>query len=515
MQALPVPAAQYFRMSTDHQQYSLDNQAEAIFRYASQHGFQVVKTYSDGAKSGLRLKNRPGLKELLKDALDGNIAFRAILVYDVSRWGRFQDIDESAHYEYLCKSAGAPIHYCAEMFGNENNPLDLMMKALKRTMAGEFSRELSVKVRAGLSRLAKLGYKLGGSAPYGLRRQLLDVQGRPKQILGYGDRKSLANERVTFGPGPEQEAAIVRRIFREFADEHRSVNAIAERLNEDGVPYLRGATWKGNTLRLLLQDPRYLGIHVWGRTTALLSTPVKRLPASDWIVYGNAFTPIVPQALFLRAQEVFANFTIRLNDKQLLDRLRIVHAAHGHLTGAIIEKSQLCPGLSTYNKRFGGLLNVYTRLGLSTPELRTQITVRQRVLLLRSSLINEILEALPNQIERVRENRRFRGLLRYRKTGLLISVVLARCCPTKQGLSWLVEPPRSERKRATIIALLDERNVGIESLRIFPNVPRKDQHMRLRPGTAWLASGFLLENIGDLIQALGAVRSSLKTDKRP
>jgi len=49
-----------------------------------------------------------------------------------------------------------------------------------------------------------------------------------------------AYERVTFVPGPEQETAIVRRIFREFADEHRSVNAIADRLNEEGVRYLRG-----------------------------------------------------------------------------------------------------------------------------------------------------------------------------------------------------------------------------------------------------------------------------------
>ena len=38
----------------------------------------------------------------------------AILVYYVSRWGSFQDTDESAHYEFACKSAGVPVHYCAE-----------------------------------------------------------------------------------------------------------------------------------------------------------------------------------------------------------------------------------------------------------------------------------------------------------------------------------------------------------------------------------------------------------------
>ena len=96
-----VPAAQYLRMSTEHQQYSLQNQADAIGKYAIDRGFEVVKTYSDAAKSGLRLKNRGGLKQLLKDVVEGQVAFRAVLVYDVSRWGRFQDTDEAAHYEYL------------------------------------------------------------------------------------------------------------------------------------------------------------------------------------------------------------------------------------------------------------------------------------------------------------------------------------------------------------------------------------------------------------------------------
>jgi DNA invertase Pin-like site-specific DNA recombinase len=177
-------------MSTDHQQYSLQNQADAIARYATENGFVVVKTYSDAARSGLRLRNRPNLKALLKDVMEGQIEFKAILVYDVSRWGRFQDMDEAAHYEYICKAAGVPVHYCAEMFSNDNSLSDLILKALKRTMAGEYSRELSVKVKAGLIRLAGLGYKLGGTAPYGLRRQLLDTQGHPKQILEYGERKS-------------------------------------------------------------------------------------------------------------------------------------------------------------------------------------------------------------------------------------------------------------------------------------------------------------------------------------
>ena len=90
----PTPAAQYLRMSTEHQQFSLENQAEAISKYATAQGFEIVKSYIDSGKSGLALKHRRGLAQLLSDVVGAPQPYRAILVYDVSRWGRFQDADD-------------------------------------------------------------------------------------------------------------------------------------------------------------------------------------------------------------------------------------------------------------------------------------------------------------------------------------------------------------------------------------------------------------------------------------
>ena len=125
-----VAAAQYLRMSTEHQQYSIENQSELIKKYAQSHGLSILHTYSDAAKSGLVLKNRWGLRQLLQDVVS-KPSFKVILVYDVSRWGRFQDTDESAHYEFICKSAGVPVHYCAESFVNDGSLPSLIMKSLK------------------------------------------------------------------------------------------------------------------------------------------------------------------------------------------------------------------------------------------------------------------------------------------------------------------------------------------------------------------------------------------------
>jgi len=96
-------AAQYVRMSTDYQRYSIQNQAAAIAAYAQQKNLTIVRTYVDEGRSGLRIKGRAGLIELIDDVQSGRAEFDHILVYDVSRWGRFQDVDKSAHYEFVCK----------------------------------------------------------------------------------------------------------------------------------------------------------------------------------------------------------------------------------------------------------------------------------------------------------------------------------------------------------------------------------------------------------------------------
>jgi DNA invertase Pin-like site-specific DNA recombinase len=500
-----VPAAQYLRMSTDHQQYSLDNQADAIAKYAAGHGFVIVKTYSDQAKSGLSLKRRAGLKQLLKDTVEGHPDFKAILVYDVSRWGRFQDADEAAHYEYLCKSSGAAVNYCAETFGNTADFSDGIMKALKRTMAAEYSRELSTKVRAGQLRLARLGYKLGGHPPYGLRRLLLDPSGSPKQILAPGERKSLVTERVVLVPGPPEEVAIVERIFRVFVDEHRSLSAIAKTLNSEGVRFLGGAQWNAATVTRLLRQSAYTGTQVWGRTTALLSSPVKQVAPEEWAICPKAFDPIISPDLFESAQQRFAGFTCHLTDEQLLERIRVVLRACGKLSGAIIEESRLCPGGTTYGRRFGGLMKMYARLGFDS-ERRDSVVLRQRMMMVRQNLIREAMEMFPNQVDATRSTFRHRVMLRCRRTGLLIAVLIARCYPTRGGvMRWFVIPAKNERKRATLLVLLNEQNTSVAQLRVFRNMRIQREARQVREGSKWLQSGIPLDNLSNLMEVVQQV----------
>src|SRR5215475_1746395 len=80
----PVRAAQYLRMSTDKQEYSLTFQREAIAQYASRNHIRVVETYEDAGVSGLTLKNRHALTKLLVDVISPVRRFSVLLVFDVS-----------------------------------------------------------------------------------------------------------------------------------------------------------------------------------------------------------------------------------------------------------------------------------------------------------------------------------------------------------------------------------------------------------------------------------------------
>src|SRR5260221_4003899 len=229
-------AAQYVRMSTDYQRYSIENQAAVIAAYAQMHHLVIVRTYRDEGESGLKLKNRAGLIRLLDDVRSGAADFDHILVYDVSRWGRFQDVDESAHYEFICKQAGIKVAYCAEQFDNDGTMMSSILKNLKRVMAAEFSRELSVKVHAGLLRVAAAGFRAGAPVGYGLRRELIDENRLSKGYLKRGQQKSLKTDRVVLRLGPPEEVEVIRRVFKEFVEDRRSMEEIARRLNRDGVP---------------------------------------------------------------------------------------------------------------------------------------------------------------------------------------------------------------------------------------------------------------------------------------
>jgi DNA invertase Pin-like site-specific DNA recombinase len=260
-------AAQYVRMSTDHQEYSIQGQKEAIAEYALNHDLQIVRTYADEHKSGLTIKRRPALKRLISDVQEGRADFEIIVVFDVSRWGRFQDADESAYYEFICKAAGISVVYCTEPFDNDGSTLATLIKVLKRAMAGEYSRELSVKVARAHKFYAELGFHQGGTPNYGLRRFLVDGHKNPKMPLQNGQEKNLQTDRVILVRGPDHEVQTIQKIFRLFVIERMPQWQIAQHLNNNGICNQRGNPWSKSNIAMMLCNEKYAGTFVYCRST--------------------------------------------------------------------------------------------------------------------------------------------------------------------------------------------------------------------------------------------------------
>ncbi|TGT37102.1 recombinase family protein [Mesorhizobium sp. M4B.F.Ca.ET.169.01.1.1] len=360
---LRIPAAQYIRMSTDHQRYSLENQVAVIAEYAERRGFAIVQTYTDAGKSGLTLKGRDGLRQLLSDVVTGQRTYSAILVLDVSRWGRFQDTDQSAHYEFLCREAGVAVKYCGEAFENDGSMVSTIVKNLKRVMAGEYSRELSEKVSRAHKQQARLGYKQGGQIPYGIRRLLVSKEGRPRFILGFGEEKGVSTDRVVFAPGPNDEIRTVRQIFRMFVGQNQNMSRIARELNGKGITSTNGAAWTSARVRTVLTSELMIGYYVYNRETQRMKAPAKRNPPGLWI-RTRVMKSIVGTRQFAKARQQMERRSGYAFVKQdMIDRLQRLLKEKGKLSSAIIDCCRYTPSSRTYAEHFGGLRTAYATVG--------------------------------------------------------------------------------------------------------------------------------------------------------
>jgi DNA invertase Pin-like site-specific DNA recombinase len=327
---------------------------------------RIVREYADEGRSGLDLARRPGLRQFLQDAVSDTPGFEALLVYDISRWGRFQDTDESAYYEHLCKRAGIQVIYCAEPFENDGSALTGIMKAIKRVMAAEYSAELSRKVLYGQLRMASRGFAQGGRPSIGLRRLLVDEAGAPRQILQPGEEKAVHTDRVILVPGPQAEIDLVIRIFKLFTEDHQSEERIAKRLNAEGISSPSGTgRWWGPQVSLILRNERYVGNYLFNRRSSRLRSAKRANDESTWIKCMAVFEPIIDASLFEAAAAKFAARTRALPDDELLSRLRRLFEREGRLSSSLIDDDPEMPSASVYRHRFGSLVAAYRRVGFN------------------------------------------------------------------------------------------------------------------------------------------------------
>jgi DNA invertase Pin-like site-specific DNA recombinase len=491
-------------MSTEHQRYSTENQADAIREYAERRGLEIVRTYADEGKSGLRLDGRDALKQLIADVENGRADFSTILVYDVSRWGRFQDADESAYYEYICRRVGIEVQYCAEQFENDGSPVSTIVKGVKRAMAGEYSRELSAKVFAGQCRLIEIGYRQGGPAGFGLRRMLVDEHGHHKGILARGEHKSIQTDRVILVPGEPLETETVGWMYRAFVEEGKLELEIADLLHGRHVPTEDGGRWTKGRVHQILTNPKYVGDNVWNRISYKLKKVRVRNSPDMWIRANGAFEPIVPRHLFDAAQAIIQSRSRRISDQEMLARLKTLYQARGYLSGLVIDEADGLPSSSTYTSRFGSLARAYELVGFTPDRDLRYIEINRTLRDLHGTIVQEAIDDIARLGGTVAQDPQSQLLTVNRE--FTVSVCVARCRPTPGGtLRWQIRFDTGLAPDVIVAVRMDSDNHAIHDYYILPSIELPGPQARLGEHNGLALDAFRFDSLEQLFEMAARV----------
>jgi DNA invertase Pin-like site-specific DNA recombinase len=426
----------------------------------------------------LRLDGRDALKQLIEDVEREKADFDVILVYDVSRWGRFQDADESAYYEYICKRAGINVRYCAEQFENDGSPVSTIVKGVKRAMAGEYSRELSAKVFKGQCKLIELGFRQGGPAGYGLRRMLVDQNNNHKGILRQGEYKSLQTDRIILVPGSLAEVETVKWIYELFLNNGKSEMEIAEILNRKAIKTDLNRSWSRGTVHQVLTNEKYIGNNIYNRTSFKLKNKRVRNPEEMWIRANGVFEPIVDPQSFYTVQGIIMERNRCFSNEEMLDRLKKLLDTKGRLSGFLIDETVGMPASSSYRVRFGSLIRAYRLIGYTPDRDYQYIEINRTLRKMHFEVIAEVIMKI-REMGGIIEQDEPTDLLKINEE-FTTSLVIARCRETQAGsLRWLVRLDIGLEPDITVVLRMDPINENIKDYYLLPLIDITFERLRL------------------------------------
>ncbi|MFN3484622.1 MAG: recombinase family protein, partial [Planctomycetota bacterium] len=291
----------YKRCSKDVQDASLDDQEQVLSVEREALGLtKVLATFEDDGLRG-HDETRPGLLAVLQYArthpnpVRSNADFIPVLVYELSRFGRFDDSKKIFAYFVEIEKYGYEFYSVTERIRSRGNIADFVQAIIKSEQAYDYSVNLSkYGLRTGCS-LAEKGWWPGGAAPYAYDRMSYGPDGKPKYryttrldksvekrtpdgtlveilppIEDKGKRRSaysdkLKGDRVKLVPSDPKMVEVVRLIFEKYVKEGWGLRRIASLLNTKGVPPPRGRKWLHTSVRTIIKNAAYMGALVYGR----------------------------------------------------------------------------------------------------------------------------------------------------------------------------------------------------------------------------------------------------------
>ena len=297
--------AAYCRVSTDKEDQlnSLEVQKEFFQEYAQKNNFHLVRVYADEGISGTKIKKRKEFQRMMTDAERG--MFDMVVVKDISRFARNTvDLLESIR---KLKTLGIEVQFLTA------NMTSMGGSEFVLTVMGALAQEES----ANMSKRVKFGKKVNAE------------KGRvPNIVYGYDKTKG---EYYTLNINQE-EAAVVRQIFRWYNHEGYGSSKIAGMLNSRGYRTKRGCEWTQNAVCGILSNELYTGKIINGKQEVadfLTGQRVNRDEA-DWLIVEKPELQIIEQEEFALAQNI-------LHDRQSMFKNNKTRHSNAYLFSTLIK----------------------------------------------------------------------------------------------------------------------------------------------------------------------------------
>lgn len=241
----PTNVVGYLRVSTLEQAevgFSIEAQEDEIKRHCEQHNLNLLGIFCDAGITGTSIKKRKDFQRMLSVIANSKEIYgtqvEGVLVWKLSRLSRSMTnlvniLDYFDKYSVSLKTISEGIDTSTQA-----GKSFILMSGIM----AEVERENIVSnCRLGMKKRAKNGKANGG------------------RTLGYKHNSNKDLEII------EEEAVIVREIFRMFTEENWGYKKIATQLNYMGYKTIKGKDWSINGVKQVIDNPIYVGYIRWGR----------------------------------------------------------------------------------------------------------------------------------------------------------------------------------------------------------------------------------------------------------
>lgn len=241
-----------YRVSTSQQLYMNDKkeadipmQKKRCRRFCEEHGWTIVCELQEEGVSGhkVRAENRDKIR-VIKEYAQKQL-FDILLVYMFDRIGRIAD-ETPFVVEWLIRH-GIRVWSAEEGEQRIESHADKLMNYIRYWQADGESEKTSIRTANSMGILTEEGCFTGGACAYGYK---LVKTGRTNK------RKQEVHDLAIC----EEEACVVRKIFRHAAEEGYGAQRIANRLNAEGIKNRSGKNWHPSSIQAMLRNILYIGI---------------------------------------------------------------------------------------------------------------------------------------------------------------------------------------------------------------------------------------------------------------